>query len=185
MLKKVSIAVIAIFLLTSCGDDNKNASHSDNKDTPHNDNSSKSLKEKIEDLEDQGRLPKLDRSSSIAGPDENNNGVRDDIEAYITKNYPDEKQKKALFQAAITMQSMMLANITDPMSIKEAIIKLSRSSNCIVNVFDITKGAEGSGVYEKIEAMSVNTKARLQAYINFGKAMDGMVLVSPEGDTCE
>ncbi|MDR0580053.1 MAG: hypothetical protein LBG21_05565 [Campylobacteraceae bacterium] len=83
MLKKVSIAVIAIFLLTSCGDDNK--------DTPHNDNSSKSLKEKIEDLEDQGKLPKLDRSSDIAEPDENNNGIRDDIEAYVIKNYPDEK----------------------------------------------------------------------------------------------
>ena len=43
----------------------------------------KSLKDQIADAERAGKYPPLDRSSDIAGPDANGNGVRDDIEAWI------------------------------------------------------------------------------------------------------
>ena len=42
-----------------------------------------SLKEQIAKLEKSGQVPTLDRTSSLLGIDANNNGVRDDIEAYI------------------------------------------------------------------------------------------------------
>ncbi len=42
------------------------------------------LSDNIKTLEDSGVIPKLDRSSDIKGPDQNLNGVRDDIDAWIS-----------------------------------------------------------------------------------------------------
>lgn len=42
------------------------------------------LREEIARLEQQGVLPTLDRSTDVRGPDLNNNGVRDDIDAFVS-----------------------------------------------------------------------------------------------------
>ncbi len=41
------------------------------------------LREQIAQLEKSGQIPSLDRTNTLLGIDANNNGVRDDIEAYI------------------------------------------------------------------------------------------------------
>jgi hypothetical protein len=49
-------------------------------------------------------IPQLERSSDIAGPDANQNGVRDDIEAWINVQPLNEGQRKALIQMARWLQ---------------------------------------------------------------------------------
>src|SRR5690606_37178328 len=57
--------------------------------------SESTLKQQLDDLERRGELPALDRSSDIAGPDADHNGIRDDIDAYITALPVNDAVKKA------------------------------------------------------------------------------------------
>ena len=53
-----------------------------------------SFKEAFSQLEARGELPVLDRTDTIAGIDANQNGVRDDIEAFINSLPDTPVQKK-------------------------------------------------------------------------------------------
>jgi hypothetical protein len=139
-----------------------------------------SLKEQITKLEDSGALPKLDRSSSIAGPDVNNNGVRDDIEAYIAALQLIDVQKKALMQDAKSLQMTLTVDLTDKVALQKVGDGLSASTNCIGDV--ITNFSEYS---QKIESMTANTKERSKQYMKYNAARSGSTTSMPSGDTCE
>ena len=57
---------------------------------------SRAESETIEELEAAGALPKLDRTDSLTGTDSDQNGVRDDIDAFIAREYPSEPERKEL-----------------------------------------------------------------------------------------
>jgi hypothetical protein len=139
-----------------------------------------SLKEQITKLEDSGALPKLDRSSSITGPDVNNNGVRDDIEAYIAALQLTEVQKKALMQDAKALQMALTVDTTDKVAVQKVGEIMMASSKCIggriINFTDYSL---------KIESITANTKERAKQYIKFNTASSGSVTSLPSGDTCE
>jgi hypothetical protein len=139
-----------------------------------------SLKEQITKLEDSGALPKLDRSTSIAGPDVNNNGVRDDIEAYIAALQLTEVQKKALMQDAKALQMALTVDTTDKVAVQKVGEIMMASSKCIggriINFTDYSL---------KIESITANTKERAKQYIKFNTASSGSVTSLPSGDTCE
>jgi hypothetical protein len=82
--KTLALAAIA-FSLSACG------GGSVRPDTPE----SATLAQQIETLEKTGQLPQLDRSSDIRGPDTDNNGIRDDIDAWIAAQPISNAQKKA------------------------------------------------------------------------------------------
>jgi len=54
----------------------------------------------LSSLEGSGQIPVLDRSTDIDGPDVNDNGVRDDIEAYVSSLSDSAARKAALLQTA-------------------------------------------------------------------------------------
>jgi len=64
--------------------------------------------EQIEDLERKGKLPKLDRTNTLTGIDANNNGIRDDIEAYIEHNYIPEIRKAARQEARSIQKTLLI-----------------------------------------------------------------------------
>jgi hypothetical protein len=179
VVKKILIATTtAVFLLTGCGSESGGGESS----SPDN----KTLKEQITALENEGKLPKLDRSADIAGPDGNANGIRDDIEAYIVQHYPDEQQKEALFQFAKTKQASLLVDTSNMIAVKETNRQDTRALICIIDTFDKQQDAEKSGIaWRKIRSMTTNTKPRLEAYLKFNHALDGTTWTLPEGDTCE
>jgi hypothetical protein len=159
MFKKIFIVVV--FLLTACGGASDDKTSKD-------------------------EIPKLDRTDTIAGIDENGNGIRDDIEKYIVENYHDEGHRKAMLQFAKTMQANLLVDKTDIVAVKRADMQNARAQNCIFLKFDATKGDENPNIaWKKIRSMSTNTKVRLRAYLDFSKALEGTVLSLPTGDTCE
>ena len=63
-----------------------------------------SFKEAFSQLEARGELPVLDRTDTIAGIDANQNGVRDDIEAFINSLPDTPVQKKTTVQPATRAQ---------------------------------------------------------------------------------
>ena len=143
-----------------------------------------SLKSQIQALERSGALPALDRSTSITGPDANNNGVRDDIEAYIAGLPLSDAQKRAALQDARATQAALVVDLADKAALQKVGDGLMASTNCLGDLFvsDIKYASELSG---KIEAMTANTKERARRYIQYNSARSGSVTRMPQGDTCE
>ncbi len=134
-------------------------------------------------LERSGAYPALDRSADIAGPDVNNNGVRDDIEAWISSQQVNEAQKKALRQDARATQRTLLVDLTDKAALQKTGEGLAASSRCgmlrFPDYFDFSKLAG------KIEAMTANTRQRAERYMKYNAARSGSSTMNPRGDTCE
>lgn len=142
--------------------------------------------QKLQVLEDQGAIPKLDRSLDYGGPDDDMNGIRDDIDSYIALNYPIPLKRDAVEQLARSMQWTILIDKTDSSAVKAESLKQSKAVNCIFQRFDGSAGTkQPSEVIAEIESISTNTKPRLLEYLAFAKALDGTVGTLPEGDTCE
>ena len=143
-------------------------------------------KAKLQELENSGAIPKLDRSDSVAGTDNDLDGIRDDVEAYISANYAGDAQRAAARQFAKVLQDAMLVDKADLAAVKAIAVRGSRAVNCVYAHFDGMEGSkQPSRVVEELRAVSTNTKPRLLAYLAYSKALDGTAGALPEGDTCE
>jgi hypothetical protein len=135
-------------------------------------------------LETSGKLPNLDRSSSIAGPDANNNGVRDDIEGYIASLPITPVQKAGAMQAARAQQQTLTVDLTDAEALNRIGSLGARATNCVPDTF-LPKYDDGFTLLKKIEAMTANTRERAQQYLAYNRARSGSVTSLPSGDTCD
>lgn len=137
-------------------------------------------------LEANGSIPKLDRSSALAGTDSDGNGVRDDIDVFIDANYVSRPQRAAARQVASSLQAALMSDLTSRKDILAISIRSGRAINCIFRIFDGKNGSKiPDAVANEIESMTTNTKARLLKYLAYSKALNGESLSLPNGDTCE
>ena len=146
-----------------------------------------SLAEQIKALEASGALPKLDRSSDIKGPDQNLNGVRDDIDAWIAAMPITEIQKKAAAQIARSTQNALLVDTKDKAAMDSVGDESMAGIVCLKDTFE-PNYQEGSKLSSKLEAMTVNTKERTIQYIKYNRAASGSVTslpLGPVGHTCK
>jgi hypothetical protein len=141
------------------------------------------LGEQISALERSGAYPALDRSNSIAGPDANRNGVRDDVEAWVNAQPLVDVQRKALLQKARALQQTLLVDLKDKAALQRVGEGLVASSNCGGDVFSPYIGF--SQLAGKIEAMTANTKERAVRYMQYNAARSGSSTTLPNGNTCE
>lgn len=149
-------------------------------------NSSLTPTQQIAALEVSGAIPNLERSASMAGTDTNTNGIRDDVEAFITANYPTDPQKNAAKQLASTFQAALLVDKSDLAAVKDVSAREARAIHCIYTKFDGANGAkQPAAVVQELESVTTNTKTRLLEYLVYAKALDGTSGGLPEGDTCE
>ncbi len=142
------------------------------------------LKEQIAALEKSGALPVLDRSPDVKGPDANNNGVRDDIEAWIAALPITDKQKKAAMQDARSLQRTLVVDLTDQVALQLVANASSVSTACIADAFMPTY-QNGYDLSLQIEAMTANTKERALRYVQYNSARSGSVTSQPEGYVCD
>lgn len=141
------------------------------------------LREQIAALERSGAYPALDRSADIAGPDANSNGVRDDIDAWISSQPLGEGQKKALGQKARALQKTLLADLNDKAALQKAGEGLAASSRC--GLLQFPEYSDFSKLAGKVEAMTANTRQRAERYMKYNAARSGSSTTNPRGDTCE
>ncbi|MGP1561335.1 MAG: hypothetical protein ACTTIC_04515 [Helicobacteraceae bacterium] len=129
----------------------------------------------------------LDRTDTIMGIDKNANGVRDDIESYIKANFTEPKKQKALMQYAKSFQEALLIDPSDKNKARAAAHKEDRGAACVWRTLGTTYDDPNNGyvINRKIRAYTTNTKARLKAYLDYDKALSGMVFSLPQGDTCD
>jgi hypothetical protein len=124
----------------------------------------------------------LNRDDTVAGPDADKNGVRDDIDGYIRALPDAQAQKNALSQSARAIQSSLIANLADAASLLAASNQIANSVACLYTVYG-PEAASQKGA--DIEKLTVNTKVRFDAYLSFNQAINGQVAQIPAGDTCE
>lgn len=139
-----------------------------------------SVPDTLRSLQASGALPTLDTSSTIAGPDTNSNGVRDDLDKFIAALPDTAAQQKALTQFAQAIQTMMTVDLTNPSAVSAASLANNRAVGCIWQSYS-------SGQHKKvllIQEISVNTLTRLQAYEKYNAARNGAVIPSLAGSTC-
>lgn len=171
----VTVALFAL-LLSACG----RAKKSTKETTPM------TPTENIMALENSGAIPKLDRSSTIAGTDANNNSIRDDIDIYIDDNYSTAPQRAAASQTAKAIQNALLVDTTNIEAVKVVDRAVTHGIHCIYLKFDGSSGTkQPSQVVNELESITANTKSRLLAYLKYNKALNGTSSALPEGDTCD
>lgn len=151
------------------------------------------MKQQLEDLERRGELPALDRSTDIAGPDTDRNGIRDDIDAYIAALPVNEAVKKASRQVARVQQKSLLIDLND----RGALLALSDASMASTACMSETVEAglpleqhirvrrDGHAIALKIEAITANTPERAERYMAYMRALHGTTTTYPEGKVCE
>ncbi len=173
-----TFALIALTLgLSACGGGGTKPPQTDTPTPP-------TLTQQIEKLEKDGQLPKLDRSSDLRGPDVDNNGIRDDIDAWITAQPITDAQKKAAQQMARVQQAKILVDLNDKSAMQALGERSAAGVVCLGDVFmpDYQKGYD---LGSQLEAMMANTKERAKQYIAYNRARSGSVTELPSGNTCE
>ncbi|MCL2779082.1 MAG: hypothetical protein FWD73_13860 [Polyangiaceae bacterium] len=153
--------------LTACGKSNADSSV---------------LKYQIATLESNGTLPKLDRSSDVAGIDTNGNDVRDDIEAWIDAQPVTDMQKTALMQNARALQHTLTVDLTDQAALGSVGAEIVAAIHCGVSRFSTF--ADFYKYSQNLEAITANTKNRAVRYIQYNNARSGAVNSTPDYDTC-
>jgi hypothetical protein len=144
----------------------------------------------VEQLEVNGDLPVLDRSDALAGPDENANGIRDDIDTYIQQQDYPEQQQSAVQQLARELQIEITlgeaAGVSSGSVSRDAATAAFQSSmravHCVAARFPGTEFATVAKTYEKLSA---NTEPRIRAYLAYAHALNGTAIARPTENTCE
>jgi len=134
-------------------------------------------------LEKSGKLPVLDLSDDLAGPDTDDNGIRDDIDAYIRKNFTKPEERKAVEQYARTTQAELMVDINDRRAVRLANETNNRAYNCMRFTFE--DRAKYSRFMDEIFSMTMNSRKRVKQYDRYDAALSGSSWELPRGDTCD
>lgn len=134
---------------------------------------------------DSSEPPSLDRTDTIGGVDTDKNGIRDDIDTYIKKTYPNYEQKKAVTQYARSLQASLLIDKDDEIAVKAATNAKAKAISCISMKVPDGKSPNGERVVREIVSITTNTKQRLLEYMALDKALDGTVISLPSGEVCD
>ena len=180
-LLRTCVSICAALVLAACG----SSSSSDGDQTPIEE---QTPAQKVQTLEKTGKLPKLDRTPTLAGPDANGNGIRDDIDEYIKTTFSNPKQVAAANQLAKAFQNAILVDVTNKDAVRKVRTALTNASNCVHSTFPFDGSAStlnASTVNQRFEAITPNTQTRMKAYLAYNKALDGSAIRLPSEDTCE
>ena len=167
-LRNIIILILIILTLTSC-------ESNDNNENPTK------VSQAIKLADQSGAYPKLDRSKSVAGPDNNNNGVRDDIDNYIDSLSDSTEQKQALSQVSSAIINAMLVDTSDQNALVNALKQIANASACLHSKYETSIASSKNSEMEKL---IVNTKERFIAYESFSSAASGHSFILPQGDGC-
>ena len=125
-------------------------------------------------------LAMLDRSTDVAGPDKDHNGVRDDIDQVIAGFGLTASQTKALTQFAAALQVAILSS-PDRNSAFSNAVELHRGQECVFSQLS----ADSTRYTKQIKAFTMNTQPRVMAFVGFSHNAGGAVYPQPTGTVCK
>jgi hypothetical protein len=118
--------------------------------------------------------PGIEEDKTVQGIDVNKNGIRDDVELAIFKEYPNSAKTRAvLLQYALALQMEVSQPIVNKETVTAVVSEQSRAYDCIgdsVPQKDIQKFYDETDVITKfVKTRQFNTQARRTARNNFLK----------------
>lgn len=116
--------------------------------------------------------------ATVQGIDANSNGIRDDVEIAIFKEYPNSAKIRAvLLQYALALQMEVIQPIINTTTVTEVIREEDRSSSCISDTLVPRKSSESSRSNDDMQKINkfvdfvnnlqINTKERDAAQASF------------------
>lgn len=189
-LASISLSVIfaAVLALAGCGDDTSPlASTASTSSTPDKGGAAApavtSLADAMAQAEASGSYPRLDRSTSLAGPDANQNGIRDDIDVWIAAQAGAASQKAALRQMARSFQETYFIDTSDSIAVQAAAIRGAAAVVCINTRYGTASNSlEGTRKRRLLRSMTFNTIGRTRAYFSLDQAISGHVIQLPTSE---
>jgi hypothetical protein len=89
--------------------------------------------------------PGADADKTVQGIDANNNGVRDDVELAVFKEYPNSAKTRAvLLQYALALQMETVQPIVNTSTVTEIVIEEGRADTCLADTLVPRKSPESS-----------------------------------------
>ncbi|HEX3373496.1 MAG TPA: Ig-like domain-containing protein [Edaphobacter sp.] len=125
-------------------------------------------------------LATLDRSPDIAGPDKDNNGVRDDIDQVIAGFGLTASQARALTQFAASLQVAILSS-PDRTSAYSNAVEVHRGQECVFSQLS----ADSTKYTKQVKAFTLNTQPRVTAFLGFSHNASGAIYPQPTGTVCK
>jgi hypothetical protein len=124
--------------------------------------------------------PGINADKTIAGIDANNNGIRDDVELAVFKEYPNSAKTRAvLLQYALALQMEFTQPIVNKDTVTEIVTEMGRAHSCVADTLVPRKSPESSRstievdkIYtytDFIENKQINTDGRKKVEKDFLK----------------
>lgn len=133
-------------------------------------------------LQSDGTTLALDRSTSVAGPDANADGVRDDVTSWIGKQPYTSEVSKAATQLAKSYQTVLTLTLTDDAAVRAARLASSDAVECIMQKAPSIEA--GYKAVADLRRVAVNTDVRVTAYLKYVELVNDTVARAPQGDGC-
>lgn len=142
----------------------------------------KNISEAIKRLEELGEIPKLNKDKDVAGPDENGNGVRDDLDAYVASLPDTEIQKSAMLQMFAALRYGLLVDVEDQKAVE---LGVSKSMDAVSCMFDRYGPEIADKKIKIIRSYAINTRSRFEANNRFSVAKNGRDVESKNYGYCD
>ncbi len=121
--------------------------------------------------------PGIEADKTIQGIDANNNGIRDDVELAIFKEYPDSAKTRAvLLQYALALQMETVQPMVNTITATEVIREEDRAYACVGKILSVDVNnkesrdkyfEDGDKLRFFVKEKQINTKERDQAQASF------------------
>ncbi len=132
-------------------------------------------------LQNKGQLPTLDVSTTPEGPDQDGNGVRDDIDTIIKSMPENASQKSHILSLAKSLRQSLTVDPKDQASMDALSVNIARSIGCIYELYDLDTARIR---VRMVRNYTVNTIDRFRAFQKFNVAMHSSVTTLPATGAC-
>lgn len=124
--------------------------------------------------------PGTEADKTVAGIDVNQNGIRDDVELAIFKEYPNSAKTRAvLLQYAFALQMGFTQPIINTETVTEIVREQDRAGSCVADALVPRKSPESDRSYPEVEKIfsftdsveekQINTDRRKKVWLDFLK----------------
>ena len=126
----------------------------------------------------------LDRAaaSTVAGTDANKDGVRDDVATWIAAQNYGSTQAGSVNQLAKAYQTALTVSLSDDTAVRASRLASSDAVECIMQKASSVEA--GYKIVSDLRRVTVNTEARVKAYLDWVAKANDTVVRAPEGDGC-
>lgn len=110
-------------------------------------------------------MPDPIKNSTLLGVDSDKDGIRDDVQIWIEKNYPANLPLKSSLKQYAKAKQELLGSVNDKKRSNQAMINVFKATSCKFDIQTEQNTSIGTitDLTERLDAMFENTKERIDA----------------------